>query len=217
VKVGGRNAIVAGLLVVGTVVVFPVATNLVSNDLSDWLRSRPAMSWVIKLAAAVIGIGLAFVWLRSERDRLKKEFGVFADAEKLRPEDVGFEVVAAGGDTADSMKRPYVNGVYVPRHAVRWDERHAAKPSITYNEGSLLAELRDGNNILLVARPTDGKTRTLYEIVRQLHGWVVVKPMSPPPSADAFELLRNKDVVCLFDDINTAQAEGVYAVNEPRP
>lgn len=162
--------------------------------------------WVIALVLAP----LALVWYRYLRSApLEDEFGLYVESEALQPAHLGFTVLALGADPTDLTKRPFIPDTYVPRSSVLYEERNLAFPTRSFDEREMLTLLEDGSGFLLVGQPTEGKSRTIFELVRRLQGYVVVKPGSRPPSDEAIEILRHKRVVCLFDDINAAIDDSV--------
>jgi tetratricopeptide (TPR) repeat protein len=205
-RITGRKrliAIRAAVTAVGVLAIFPIASNLTSNWLVDLLNQRTwlaPMLWVGLFAFIV-----AWLWLRrgARQAQLHNEFALIVPSEKLRPEHLQFEEVAARVEPADPTRRPYVEGVYVPRVAIR-DSEQADGRARNYTEAELRSFLEEGRSILLIGKPTEGKTRTLFEITRTLKGYLVVQPQDPLPSPAAMELLRGQKVLCLFDDINTA-------------
>jgi hypothetical protein len=189
---------------IGAVAIYPIATNLASNWLSDFLKDR---SWLAELMWAgfvAFMFGSLWLWNLQRQAQLRSEFGLIVRSEDLRPEDLRFEVVGANAEPADVTRRPYVKGVYAARLAIADGEQADLAQARTYSESELRSLLEEGRSILLIGKPTEGKTRTLYEIARGLKGYTVVQPKDPLPSPEAMELLRGKKVLCLFDDINTA-------------
>lgn len=189
---------------IGAFAVYPIATNLASNWLTDALKDRIWLGPIIWAMVLAFGIGSFWMWKMQREAGLRSQFGLIARSEALCPEDLRFEVVGPNADPADMTRRPYVTGVYVPRLAVSEVEMSDAAQASAYSEGELRSLLEEGRSILLIGKPTEGKTRTLYEIARGLKGYVVVQPKNPLPSPEAMELLRGQKVLCLFDDINTS-------------
>jgi len=55
----------------------------------------------------------------------------------------------------------------------------------------------------LQGQPTEGKTHTIYKIVKEMEGFLVVSPSRSNnfPEDKAFKSLRRKKVVILLDDL----------------
>ena len=146
---------------------------------------------------------LYWVVNRNNRIReLKKEFAVYKTSEKLKPEDLSF-VTAKKGDEVVLPKRPYYE-TYIPRLAVAYEDRFRNSPRRTYREKDLVASVGEGISILLVGAPMEGKTRTLFEVIKRLEGFTVISPKREgAPSAKSIQLLARKNVVCLLNDLNS--------------
>ena len=73
------------------------------------------------------------------------------------------------------------------------------------DEDRLVHDLSQGRGFVLLGQPLDGKTRTLYEVVRQLTGYHVVRPITdrPTPPDEAFALLQRQRVILLLEDLNS--------------
>ena len=190
---------VLAFLVVGVILNFTV--EYAAPQLNELLKESRYL--IPTVAASCVITLLAWYAYREQHERnLKAEFALFTTSELLKPEDVGFKSCAPGDEVPGNI-RPYYT-TYIPRTAIRYDERHHDKPSRTYRERDLVAELAEGTILLLIGNPTDGKTRTLYEVVRRLENFIVIRTRSNrAPSDDALQLLANKNVVYLLDDLNT--------------
>lgn len=204
-----KAAVVVCVLTAGAVLLYPFAVNLFSSVFYDRFKDEPAVLAAVAASIASLAVLAVVLWWQGHRQDLRGEFDLFVESASLRPEDMGFQVVQQRVEPTDIMRRPYVAGTYIGRTAVPFDERHADKPSRVYDEALLRAELLEGKSFVLFGMPTEGKTRTLFEIVSRLHGHLVVRPKVALPSERALELLRGKSVVCLFDDINQAQERGI--------
>lgn len=186
----------AGVVLVGLLI------NLVSDDLGAWLRGHPVR---LTMAAAISITLILLAWHVTRlagRERLQGEFDLYTTSEALEPEDVGFKT-AVPGDAVSQPRRPYY-ATYIVRTAVPYADRHRDEPDVVYREDELVAMLVRGESLLLVGVPTEGKTRTLYELVKRTSGCVVVRPKRErSPSDEALALLAGKRVICLLDDINS--------------
>ena len=79
-----------------------------------------------------------------------------------------------------------------------------SEPSRTYREKDLVATLEEGYSILVIGAPMEGKTRTVFEVVKRLGGFTVITPKRERlPSDNALQLLAGKKVVCLINDLNS--------------
>jgi hypothetical protein len=155
---------------------------------------RPSILGII-LALLLLGI-LRLVAGRSyRRHEAPKSFALLKRADELRPEDLGFQMLRPG-EPSDPHKRPFYP-LYIPRSAS--EENRGS----TYTEAELVEELQAGRNLLLLGQPLDGKSRTIYEIVRNMDGYQVVRP-SPSkevPHDDDFFLVKGEKVIFLLKDL----------------
>jgi hypothetical protein len=57
--------------------------------------------------------------------------------------------------------------------------------------------------LIVIGQPTDGKSRTVYEIVRQMKGWIVASPakQSSVKLDEALAALKGKRIVLLAEDL----------------
>lgn len=189
------------------VLLIPLTTNLVSTDLGDWYGAHRAGYWVVCVSIIAAWTVLERFW-RSRK--LANEFALFTLSDRLKPEDMGFAKVAPGISLThlpSPTQRPYVDKVYVPRAAVAYDARKD-KPTPSRNEQDLRTILEEGDSLLLIGQPTEGKSRTLYEVLKGLRGYQLVAPKKDLPSEEAFELLRDRCVVCVLDDVNQMVGQG---------
>jgi tetratricopeptide (TPR) repeat protein len=156
---------------------------------------------------AVLGVASAFLLIgglrlasgRSHiRHEARKAFALIKPAENLSPEDFGFQVLRPG-ETADTHKRPLHAASYVRRAAVEEGTSEAS-----YTERELVEALRADKGIVLLGQPLDGKSRTLYEILSEMNGYLVVKPFLSKglPGDDALELVDGKNVILLLEDLH---------------
>jgi len=195
---------------VGVGLLVAVAANYLFADANTRTQVLSTLGQVgYVLAAMVSGLVLATVVARrhftrkEDEDRksdLAKQFDFLKPCTQLLPQDLGFDIVA--WDTSrDQLRRPF-DAVYIPRRAVEADSPGAPNRSRKYVEDELVSFLRDGKGLVLLGQPTEGKTRTLYEIVRRLTDHLVVRPGKEFPTDDAFALAQGRRVVMLVDDLN---------------
>ena len=104
-----------------------------------------------------------------------------------------------------NSERPYFN-TYINRHAI---PSELSSANITpYTEQDLTTLVEQGNSILLIGNPTEGKTRTLLEVIRDLKSFVVIcLRLDRSPSNNPLELLKDKKVLWLLDDLNTYDSD----------
>lgn len=140
------------------------------------------------------------VW-RKKKDS-EEQYELFKEATKLQPEDLGFQRTNPG-EIVNPGFRPY-HDTYIARKAIPYDQRNKGNPENIYLEKDLIQSLKEFRSLLLIGKPTDGKTRTLYEIIRQLPQVIVIK-IKPDQEPDecALKLLKNKNVLWLMDDLHT--------------
>jgi tetratricopeptide (TPR) repeat protein len=143
---------------------------------------------------------------------LRQEFALFKPVSELRPEDLGFHALKPG-DTINPADRP-IYPIYIPRRAIAYDHRTDPDGQYGFDEVHLAQELRHGRGLVLLGQPLEGKTRTLYEIVRQLTDYQVVQPMNrPTPPDEAFTLFQGARVILLLEDLNN-YASGILDLRE---
>jgi tetratricopeptide (TPR) repeat protein len=193
------------LALVGVWALVPIAQNLAASYLDKWIEQH---AWLSACALLLSVLAMLYVWCSHKQAALRSEFGLLVECEKLKPEDLAFEVVAPKTEPANLSMRPYVSGVYIRRVAIAYEDRFQKAPR-TYDERELQTILEEGYGFVLIGQPTDGKSRTLFEIATRLHGFVVVRPKYPLPSDRAMEVLRDRDVLCMFDDIDASIGQGI--------
>jgi tetratricopeptide (TPR) repeat protein len=186
-----------------------ILTNLLFGDI------RPEIGTLLRATALPAGVLLAamagltaWAWV-SERRRLestrqstlRQHFAVVKPIPNLQPSDFGFQVVQQG-DSPDPRYRPYYDE-YIPRKAVLYDQVGVAGHSSVYDENAIKDALRQGKGFVLLGQPLDGKTRMLYEVVRRLEDYWIVRPGNyPTPPETAFQIFDGRRVVFLLDDLN---------------
>jgi hypothetical protein len=144
------------------------------------------------------------------RDQIGSSFDLFKPANKLHPKDLGFRVVKPEEEIeleehSALNLRPFYESTYVPRLAVLYERRAEKNPEPYYDEDDLLDSLREGKGFVLIGTPADGKTRTLYEIVRHMDDYEVLRLKADekiPKKADLSLLLKGRRVVLVLDDLS---------------
>lgn len=148
--------------------------------------------------------------IRNEEE-LRNQYGLFKEARKLEPEDLGFQRIQPG-ETVKGVLRPYYDA-YISRTAIPYDrkddEEIVIDSSQSYTEEQLREYLEHSSGLLLIGGPTEGKTRTLFEILRKLPGFIVIKiRQGAEPGEAALEFLKGKKVVWLVDDLHALAESG---------
>jgi DNA-binding HxlR family transcriptional regulator len=160
-------------------------------------------SWIALPPLIVIAL-LLLAWSDKRLYEARGNFALLKSVNKLTPEDLDFQVLEPGEHPAQD-KRPFYESKYIPRKAVPYDQRTSTTPDPPYDEEALAQSLREGRKgFLLIGPPTDGKTRTLYEVVKRLEEHVILKPNPEhvvPEDEEFSLLLRGRRVVLLLDDL----------------
>lgn len=182
-------------------VVLAIAVTLLSDEVKPWI-AHPRNFLLAVVGATAVGMLTWWAHRASQRRALENEFGLFKLSDQLCPEDLNFKTAKVGEYVVSGDRRPHYP-TYIPRVAVPHAQRLLDRQDIQFSERDLAAALAEGESVLLIGMPTEGKTRTLFEVVRSLSGFVVVRPRSESrPSESALALIANRNVICLFDDIN---------------
>ena len=151
------------------------------------------------------------LWIHKEREyqkrldeeqRLRRYFALFKPASELSPKDLGFEWCSPG-ERINPPFRPLYS-TYIYRRAIAYGDLADQDGHDVLDEVHIAQELSQGRGFVLLGQPLDGKTRTLYEIVRQLADYYVVRPMfHPTPPDAAFSLTSGHRVILLLEDLNS--------------
>jgi len=178
-----------------------------SLELSFGHLLRPTSLGIIILFIALTYLLLGMLRLVTQRSHRRQEargsFDSIEFASNLPAEYLGFQVISPGESASLDRRRLY-ESVYVKRTTVPYYERAEERRQTEYDEAQLVRFLEDGHGFVLLGPPLDGKSRTLYEILRNLEGCVVVAPKAneKAPSDEAFSLLlKDRRVVLLLDDL----------------
>lgn len=140
---------------------------------------------------------------RGERQKsLRPQFALLKDARDLRPEDFGFQVLSAGHPPSIEARPFYL--AYIPRHIVPYHTATEMTSVSRYTEDTLAEMLRQGKGFVLIGHPLDGKSRTLYEILKGLPSRQVIGPLKsrPLPLDEAFRILEGQHVILLVEALN---------------
>lgn len=164
--------------------------------------------WLLTATIAIAIVNIWAVWdkrrrrLKSEQQSYEQAFAIVKPIEELAPEDLGFEQLSIGA-VGDPHFRPFYN-LYINRKAIPVANLQADHPEPALTEADLASVLKDGRGLVIVGQPLDGKSRSLYEIVKSVGGFTVVTPHKdkPVPSDDLFAVLKGKRVMLLVEDLN---------------
>ncbi|MFS8082573.1 MAG: tetratricopeptide repeat protein, partial [Ginsengibacter sp.] len=194
-----------------TVVIPGIAFAVISSDIEAYFEGEPlriAFVFILTLLLAFLSWDKYSNLIRKE---LISQYELFKGTHELEPEDLGFQQIEPS-ETIKPGLRPYYD-IYIPRTAIPFERRDdtmsSINPSQIYTEEQLGAFLENSSGLLLIGGPTEGKTRTLFEIMRKLPGFLVIKiQQGAEPEKAAIELLRGKKVVWLVDDLHTLAESG---------
>lgn len=188
-----------------------------------WLAERildqsRLIPWAVILTLVVFAVSRFLKWrddrsvrvtsnigeFQTEKTRLqalRNQFSLFRATEDLRPRDFGFQYLEPG-DEYDLHLRPHYSR-YINRRFKNLAESSPATFPTT-DESQVRENLLNGQGVVLVGPPVDGKSRTLYELVSELPNWIAVRPFRDRemPTDEAFELLKGKSVAIVVDDLN---------------
>ncbi len=157
--------------------------------------------WYLVLGVVVL-LSITVATRRSHRSHeAEAQFSLVKATEKLRPEDLSFQGVEQGAPLG-STRRPF-HSTYIQRTAVPHQRLGDKQPRPVYSDADLVAELQRGRSLLLIGQPLEGKSRTLYELLKRLKGHIVVRPIPdrPVPPDDVFTPFKGNHVVLLLDDL----------------
>ena len=187
-----------------SVVVVAIVINLLSTEVQNWIDSHKEELWLyapwIALTFVILLGWTLWEWQVYRTHQASQEFKLFKPATALLPEDLQFQSPQPG-TPPDLSQRPYPQ-TYIPRSAVSYDASpSSAQPPMS--EQMLENALRAQKNIVLIGPPTEGKTRTLFEIIKRMEGYHVVTPKGNAlPSDAAFALCKKRQLVLSLDNLN---------------
>ena len=189
-----------------------------ADDIKQWLAS-PLHFGIVVGSTVVLLLLTWWAWYDHRRAGWKQAFKFIKPVKRVKPHDLNSEFkVCQPGETAPTDKRPFYEG-YVPRHFRPYHPQDATRGNCPQNDAQLLEAVRQQQHVLLVGAPTEGKTRTAYELIKHLKGYTVVIPHSERPTpTEAIRLLKDRRVVLFLDDLNyiknTTALDIVYFVDE---
>jgi len=159
----------------------------------DFLRNYGP--WILLV---IVPLALITLWASWDERQHRTHFDLLKPAKKIRPQDLRFQVLEPA-DQPTPEKRPYYP-TYISREAIV----HEYGSGASYTEEMLVQSLLEGRSFVLMGEPLVGKTRTLYEIVRQMEGYRVIRPKrdAPVPDEDDFSPINGRKVILLLDDLN---------------
>ncbi len=176
-------------------------TVLATEDGCNASRALRSTGPIVVAGLALLATLTLVSWHSFRRHTAEVQFSLAKPVESLRPEDLSFQR-AESGDQGDPYRRPH-HPMYIPRTAVPFDQLARKNPQPRYSEDGLAAELRCGRSVLLLGQPLEGKSRTLYEVLKRLDSHIVVTPIldRPVPSDDAFRILKGRRTILLLNDL----------------
>ena len=174
-----------------------------SSSAFQWLLSPTVSCILLSLFLLAPAVLTLFARRSYKRVKWRSSFDLCTATDKLTPEDVGFTVLSHG-IKSEPNERPYYQG-YLSR-AYRSSRNTHQENDILTNDREVLERIKRRKpikSILLVGRPTEGKTRAAYELLKALSDFTVVsiKPNNSIPS-ESFRLLKEKRIVIFIDDLN---------------
>lgn len=148
-----------------------------------------------------LSVATLVFWCNRQKNERQLHFDLCKTTNKLTPLDLGFRVLDKG-DIAKPGERPYYSK-YISRQFRSYKESDRNK-KIPSNDIEVLKKIKEGYNLLLVGQPTEGKTRTAYELLKGLPDFTVVsiRPDRAIPDSDAFSVFEDKSVVIFIDNLS---------------
>ncbi len=140
---------------------------------------------------------------REQSREARKRFDLLKPTKDLRPEDLGFQVLEAGEPLIQD-RRPFYEFAYVSRVAVPYERRADRNPQPRFEEEALVRSLREGKGFVLLGPPLDGKSRTLFDVVKRMDEYEILIPKKDekvPDETDFSLLLEDHQIVLLLDDL----------------
>jgi len=183
-------------------IVIGFGISIFSDDVKDYVLNNPVKTFI---GVLLFFIGSSIFFLIWRKQELKEQFALFKESHLLTPEDLRFKRINPGQKVSTDY-RPYYD-TYIPRTAINFSDRDKEfsliDPAQIYSEKQLIHFLKNSSGLLLIGGPTEGKTRTLFEIIRQLPRFIVIKiKLDKVPDDRALNLLRNRNVLWLVDNLH---------------
>jgi hypothetical protein len=172
----------------------PVITKAYLHVLSTW--GVPGSVLLVILVALTL-------WSRASvrEHRLREQFVLAKEATRVSPEDFGF-VRRQLADPVEPGDRPFYEQIYIPRKLARIAPDGLPPPGPPLEEDPIVNYLHSGQSVLLIGRPYDGKTRTMFEVLRRLGGFEVIRPRAEGVVYSHLRsVLRGKSVAVVLDDL----------------
>ena len=197
----------------GSLIVFLIL-GVLSDQVNTYLREgsfgfapstiqflfSPTTLCLFLLGLAILSILTFVAWKSDRKDKQRSHFDLFKTTNRLTPEDMGFTVLPKG-QAAQPGERPYYEG-YVSRtyQLRRQSDRENGVPTTDHE---VLKCIQRGDSVLLTGQPTEGKTRSAYELLKELEASTVVS-INPNRivSPEALSILKGKRVVVFVDDLS---------------
>lgn len=165
----------------------------------QWILSPVVFSFFLLFFLVPIVL-TPFVRRSNKKFKQRSNFDLFKTTKALSPEDLEF-VVLPKGQAAQPGERPYYEG-YVSRtyQSRRQSDRENGVPT---TDQEVLKCIERGNSVLLTGQPTEGETRSAYELLKGLGDFIVVS-INPNRivSPEALSILKGKRVVVFVDDLS---------------
>jgi tetratricopeptide (TPR) repeat protein len=201
----------------GSILVGGVGVTLLTGCLTDLVQGKVCSQWEVLrllyfplLALGLVSLVVLWDHRRHQREqeldrrtqKARESFELLKPANELSPVDLDFQVMEKRGEPLLQGRRPFY-ATYIRRTTVPYDRQAGEQNPQQFYEEDLVKELQDGKGFVLVGAPLDGKSRTLYEIVRRMYGYEVLKPNPKKELPEDFSLLVKEDqrVVLLLDDV----------------
>lgn len=165
-------------------------------------------SWIIGIFAVLLIVTIWTWFEQKEQQKLKKEgldlkeFYLIKFVQELCPEDLNFRV-KKNGEIVDLICRPY-NDTYIPRKAIIHTTTDYLDSQCTFTEAELISLLKKGTGIIFLGQPLEGKSRTVFEILKRMDDYIVIRPFRDRlvPPKDSFAHLSGVKVILLLEDLN---------------
>lgn len=178
--------------------------NIVSAEQPSAFLTRTTANWYVPLVGVLLVCGLALI-SRDAKTKFRREsqYALVRPVSKLCPFDLGFETVQPGHHP-DPHHRPYYD-LYIPRTLTPQSSEYLANRRPSYDEARIEQALIEQRSVIIVGSPLQGKTRSLYELLKRLHNYHIIIPIrdKAAPDDDAFLCVKNKNVILLLDDLES--------------